>query len=143
MHESHEKKSLKPAPKLIIIELARKITGKSEIAWVVVVLLFFVIIRFGLGFNGLYGQDAHEYLRFGKALHQFFLTGANPGDYIWPVNFPLYGALLSLLLSSVNFSMQILSVFSFIGILLYKLKILKLIFPGDEEKMSLVLCCFL
>src|SRR5687767_1489738 len=143
MHESPKKSSWKSELKPIIYEFTKKIIASSEISLIVFVLLFFVIVRLGFGFNGLYGQDAHEYLRFGKAVYQFFLTGTNPGDYIWPVNFPLYGALLSLLLRNVNFSMQVLSVCSFIGIILYTSKIIKLIFVGDEGRRSLFLWCFL
>lgn len=106
-------------------------------------LAFFLIIRLGFNFNGVYGQDSHEYLRYGKALYQFFLTGKHPGDYVWPVNYPLYGALLSLLLRNVGFSMQILSVCSFIGILIYSKKILQLFFFSEKEKISLFLLCFL
>ena len=96
MHDSAKKSFRKSKLKLTIDEFTKKIVANSEVSLIVFVLLFFVIVRFGLGFNGLYGQDAHEYLRFGKALYQFFLTGTNPGDYIWPVNFPLYGAIFSL-----------------------------------------------
>jgi hypothetical protein len=134
------KSKLKPT---ITAEFTKKVTTNLEIWLVVFVLLYFVIVRLRLNFNGLYGQDSHEYLRFGKALYQYFLTGRNPGDNIWPVNFPLYGALLSLLLRDVNFSMQMLSVCSFIGIILYTSKLLKLIFISDETRRSLFLSCFL
>lgn len=143
MHGSQKRSSSKSKLKPTIAEFTEKIIADSEISLIAFVLLFFVIVRFGLGFNGLYGQDAHEYLRFGRVLYQFFLAGTNPGDYIWPVNFPLYGALLSLLLRNVNFSMQILSVSSFIGIILYTSRILKLIFVGDEGRRSLFLWSFL
>ena len=125
------------------IGFPKKIIANSEILLIVFVLLFFFVVRIGFEFNGLYGQDAHEYLRFGKALYQFFLTGTNPGDYMWPVNFPLYGAILSLLTRNVNFSMQLISVGSFIGIVLYASKMLKLIFVNDTNKRSLFLLCFL
>jgi 4-amino-4-deoxy-L-arabinose transferase-like glycosyltransferase len=143
MHNSPQISSSKSKPKPTIDEFIEKIRTNSESSLIVFVLLFFVIVRFAFGFNGLYGQDAHEYLRFGKALYQFFLTSKNPGDYIWPVNFPLYGALMSLLFRNVNFSLQIISIFSFIGIVLYTSKILKLIFVDDEGKRTLFLLCFL
>ena len=40
-----------------------------HILWVLP-LLAFGALRVGLGFNGLYGQDAHEYYRYGKEIFE-------------------------------------------------------------------------
>ncbi len=53
-------------------------------------------VRWGIGFDGLYGQDSFEYLRYATALRQWWLGGADPGWHAWPVGYGLTGALLSL-----------------------------------------------
>lgn len=60
-----------------------------------IVLLIATAIIFLTKFNGLYGQDAHEYYRYAKALLMFFETGNHPGDYFWPVCYPLVAAGIS------------------------------------------------
>jgi hypothetical protein len=91
-------------------------------ATLLLIVIGFVLIA---GFNGLYGQDAHEYLRYSKALHEFFVSGKNPGDYFWSIIYPLLGAGLSFILPEI-FSMQIISIISLIisCILLEKILIL-------------------
>ena len=44
-------------------------------------ILILITLRYVLNFDGLYGQDAYEYLRYSKEIHTFLLTGSNPGDY--------------------------------------------------------------
>ena len=97
-------------------------------------ILFLVFIRFGLHFNGLYGQDAYEYLRYAKRLKEFLTGGDLPGDYFWPIGFPLYGALLSFLTGDVSFALQLISTFALVGTLWYGKKILELLFPEQQGK---------
>lgn len=62
------------------------------------VLLYFVMLLVfvrAVGFNGLYGQDAHEYYRYSSTLLNWLNTGQHPGDYFWPVWYPLMGALVA------------------------------------------------
>ncbi len=78
-----------------------------------IVLVLASSIIFLTKFNGLYGQDAHEYYRYSKALLSFFETGKNPGDYFWPVWYPLLGACISFVTHiNVLLTLQIVSVFS-------------------------------
>jgi hypothetical protein len=67
------------------------------------IILFFVPILLGFivflcGFNGLYGQDCHEYLRQSEVIYQRLLGAAAPaatlGDDGFPSGFPLLGAFL-------------------------------------------------
>lgn len=58
--------------------------------------LVWITCRMVSGFDGLYGQDAHEYLRYATALRNWLTTGADPGFSRWPPAFPLSAALLSL-----------------------------------------------
>jgi hypothetical protein len=109
-------------------------------------LLFFIPLAFVLitGFNGLYGQDAHEYFRYSKALHEFFVSGKNPGDYFWPVLFPLAGALLSFVFSAI-FSLQLTSILSFVISIYLLEKILNILYLKSrlEIRTYLVLLFFL
>jgi hypothetical protein len=103
-------------------------------------LAIFIVIRFGLEFNGLYGQDSHEYLRYGEALQAAFQSGQDPGDYFWPVNFPLYGAIISLVFHDVNFSMQLISLLAFVGVFIYTIKVLQLIFLNEGNRFLYAYC---
>lgn len=58
--------------------------------------LVWIACRMLSGFDGLYGQDAHEYLRYATALRNWLITGTDPGFSRWPPAFPLSAALLSL-----------------------------------------------
>ncbi len=72
--------------------------------------LFFTQWR---NFNGLCGQDAHEYFRYSKALLNYFKTTQHAGDYFWPVWYPLSAACLSLLTRiPVIFSLQLVCLLS-------------------------------
>lgn len=86
-------------------------------------LAAFLLIRYGLVFNGLYGQDAHEYYRYGKAMYEFFRGGEHPGAFFWPVIYPGAGAALACLLRDPLLALQGISVLAFAGTagLLYSL----------------------
>lgn len=88
-----------------------------------------LLLRFATGFNGLYGQDSHEYLRYAQRLADFFTSGADPGDYFWPVNYPLYGALLSLLTGDVLTVLQLISITAFLLTLVYIIRFISLFYP--------------
>jgi len=79
-----------------------------------ILVLFFVILRYILGFNGLYGQDSYDYLRFTKALSVYFKTGNDPGNFFWPVNYPVFGAVLSFIIPSKVLVLQLISYLGFI-----------------------------
>lgn len=53
-------------------------------------------LRAATGFDGLYGQDAHEYLRVAGAWLQWLHGGAAPGPSFWPVGYPALAAVLAL-----------------------------------------------
>jgi len=65
------------------------------------------------GFNGLYGQDAHEYLRLSRTYYEYLLgapyvpTGF--GDSEFAVGYPLAGALLRLLIPDDILALQAVS----------------------------------
>ena len=107
-----------------------------------ILVLFFVLISYILGFNGLYGQDSYDYLRFTKALSSYFTSGTNPGSFFWPVNYPFFGAILSLFIPSKIFALQLLSYLSFVvsGVLLYK--IIEIIFQASRKSIVVYLALF-
>lgn len=86
-------------------------------------LFLFTVIRI-VGFEGLYGQDSFEYARYTEALTHFYLTGEGPGDYVWPLLYPIVGSLLNLVLP-IDWSLQLVSLCSFIGILMLLRAILR------------------
>ncbi len=100
-------------------------------------ILLLVVIRFLAGFDGLYGQDPYEYLRYSQALKEFILTGTSPGDYFWPVWYPLAGALLSLFIPDTGFCLQLISAFSLSIVFIYSIKLIGILFPGKEKNAPL------
>lgn len=68
---------------------------KSTLISPIFILVLFILIHLILDFDGLYGQDSYEYLRYTKALHFYFKTGIPPGDYFWPLFYPIIGSIFS------------------------------------------------
>lgn len=99
----------------------------------------FCLIRFGLSFDGLYGQDAYEYLRFTESLNTFFKTGKLPKDYFWGIYYPLLGSLLSFILIKVSLALQIFSFISLIFSTIYCSKTIKLVYKEETKKSILIL----
>lgn len=77
-------------------------------------LLFGAAFCMITGFNGLYGQDSHEYYRYTQRWVSYFQGGTAPGDYFWPLNYPLYGAVIGLLIDT-RVALQMISMISLAG----------------------------
>ena len=71
--------------------------------------------RLASGFDGLYGQDAHEYLRFAGEVRSFLGGGPRPGPFFWPVVYPGLAALLSFLTGSLPAAAQLVSALALLG----------------------------
>jgi hypothetical protein len=95
--------------------------------------LMWAMLVFIFGFNGLYGLDAHEYFRYTKALSAFFLHGSNPGNYFWPIGYPLLSTLPSLFLPA-HLSMQLVGLLALLGTAWYCWKVLRLLYPEVEHR---------
>lgn len=93
-------------------------------------LLTWIVVVFLLDFNGLYGQDAHEYYRYGCAITEWLRTGTPPGDYFWPLMYPLLAGVAGLIVPG-SFPMQLISLLAFAGLALYSKKWLELLY-GDK-----------
>ena len=105
-------------------------------------VLFFLIARFVTGFNGLYGQDSHEYYRYSRAITNFFETGNSPGDYFWPVYYPILGSILGFVVGNL-FSLQFISALSLSGSLYFLFRIMKEIFIKKQNISVYILITFL
>ena len=105
-----------------------------------VLLLAFVSIT---GFNGLYGQDSYEYLRFTNCLFLFYKTGSPTGDFFWPLLYPIISSLLSFIFKPV-FALQLVSILSFIGAGIYADKTIEFIYcTNTKYKSAFVFLFFL
>ncbi|MCG2610858.1 glycosyltransferase family 39 protein [Flavobacterium sp. SM15] len=91
-------------------------------------LLLWIVAYFGFSFDGLYGQDAYEYLRYTAALRTFLESRTPPGDYFWGVYYPILGSLLSFVLPSSTLSLQLISVGSLLLSGLYLKKIIQRVY---------------
>ncbi len=104
-------------------------------------LLLFLFTVFA-SFNGLYGQDAHEYFRYTKSMHDFFVSGKNPGDYFWPLLYPVCGGLLSLFIPTL-LSLQLISSISFVVTFYFLEKIIAILFDTEKRSIRIYLLLFL
>ncbi len=70
-----------------------------------------------LGFNGLYGQDAHEYLRQSRAIFDWWTNGVpmtrTLGNGEFSSGYPVAGALLRFLVGDPILALQVVSCLSF------------------------------
>ncbi len=102
-------------------------------------LIVFVIVS---GYNGLYGTDCHEYLRYTHRLADLLSSGIPAGDFFWPVNYPLMGALLSVV-AGPQVALQLWSIFGAAWILFLLFKVLIREFPGREREALFYVVVFL
>ena len=105
-------------------------------------ILLFIILRFVVGFNGLYGQDSHEYYRYSRSIVDFFKTGHSPGDYFWPVYYPLLGATAGLIIDNL-ISLQLISVLSLSGCIYFLYKTINQTFKENNYISIYLLIVFL
>jgi 4-amino-4-deoxy-L-arabinose transferase-like glycosyltransferase len=108
----------------------------KEYKWYIllpVVLLAFTLFT---GFNGLYGQDSYEYLRYTKCLGEFIRHGTNPGDFFWPLFYPICGVILALVCSPI-FALQLISILAFTGTVIYVRKLIIELYKPAENAVDL------
>ena len=91
-----------------------------------------VIVLQIIDFNGLYGQDAHEYLRYTKHLKNSLLNFEKPDNYFWPVIYPLIGLLVSLISFSEMFGLQLISIVAYVITAAYIIKTLNLLYKESS-----------
>lgn len=112
----------------------------KEYRWYIGFLLILIAFALVSGFNGLYGQDSYEYLRFSRALLGFYKSGVSPGNFFWPLLYPIAGSILSFAFGPI-FSLQFVSICSLIGAAIFLEKIIGLIYfsKGRSERIYVFL----
>jgi hypothetical protein len=83
------------------------------------------------GYQGLNGQDAHDYLRIARAWTGWFNGGPRPIMVEHPHGFPLAGALLGNAMGSELWALRLLSATALVVVLLAFRKVLRQAFPHD------------
>lgn len=101
--------------------------NKIKTILLLISLIVFIMIKYVFEFDGLYGQDSYEYLRYTEALYTYFKTGVYPGDYFWPLYYPISGAVLSFFMET-KIALQLLSIASLLLCSIYIAKIISLLF---------------
>lgn len=91
-------------------------------------IILFLIIRFALRFDGLYGQDAYEYLRYTNEMFSFFTNGTSLGDYFWGLGYPFFGSIFNLFVRNASIALQLVSLTAVFITWLYIDKIIALIY---------------
>jgi hypothetical protein len=88
---------------------------------IVAIFLFFVLAAtaIALHFNGLYGQDAYEYLRLARALKEMLYEGTGISHSYFPILYPVFGFLLSEMLANDILALQVVSMMALTGAFFY------------------------
>jgi len=95
-----------------------------------------------LHFNGLYGQDGYEYLRYEKALVQYYNTGIRPVDTFFPIFYPLVGSVLECFFLHDILCMQLVSILSFCIAFVYMDKLISLIYNSAPQASKTIYLLF-
>ena len=103
----------------------------------------YLLVLLVLNFNGLYGQDSYEYARYAEEWRQYWVDGRPPGDYHWPLNFPVLGSLLAYFTGlGTAMALQVISVFALTGSAILILRSLRLLYPSRPGHLWWVLLAF-
>ena len=87
--------------------------------YIVLPILVLLTARVFFRIDGLYGQDAYEYLRFTKSITEFWHGGVHPYDFFWPIVYPFIGSIFTFVFQDDALSLQLVSIFSLTGCLIY------------------------
>jgi hypothetical protein len=125
--------------------------AKAQAWWPVVGLALAVplasllIARFGFGFDGLSGQDGHEYARYAGAIKIWLNGGEHPGWHYWSVGYSFSGALLASIIGDPIISLQLISALSLGAIMLACNGMLERLYGGNDAavKMGYLFCIVL
>lgn len=106
--------------------------NKYNLFFLILGVLLFMFSQV-IAFDGLLGQDSYEYFRYSGRLKNYITNGVLPGDFIWPIGYPLSTSLLDLVINKLVISAQLISVFSYIGCNILLFKLIKLLHPKSSE----------
>ncbi|MCW8818649.1 MAG: glycosyltransferase family 39 protein [Ignavibacteriaceae bacterium] len=107
-------------------------TIKKLLPFILPSIIFLVLVIF-FKFNGLYGQDSHEYYRYSKDIIKFLKGGLLPANFHWPVFYPLFGAILSFVIPDPISCLQLISFVSFLVSIFFIQKILRMYGPDSGK----------
>ena len=88
-------------------------------------------------FNGLYGQDSHEYLRYARELHDHFSAAHRLPTYL-PL-YPALGALLGFVLP-IRDALQLISIYSLVLSAYVLLLCIRRFFPDNKYAFVFIFC---
>jgi hypothetical protein len=108
-------------------------TGRAVLAGCVLLAAGWAVFRLASGFDGLYGQDAHEYVRFAGEVRAYFEGGPAPGPFFWPVVYPALAAVTSFLAGSTISAAQLVSGLALLGAFAAGATALARRSPGDAK----------
>ncbi len=108
-------------------------TSKSKLSWILFSIppLLLIILVVFFDFHGLYGQDSYAYLDATIEIKEWLKTGGNMSPFYWPKGYPTIGALISLTGLPERWSLQLISLLSFVGTLYLLRQIIKSISDVD------------
>lgn len=110
-------------------------------SFLILFIIFLLVFTQVLGFDGLYGQDSYEYLRYSEALENFLKSGEESGDYFWPLYYPLLGSLVNFAIDNMIFSLKIISTLSYYIIVIYIFKSILLLYRETKHLHYYILIC--
>ncbi len=100
---------------------------------VVFLTILFLIVRIAMQFDGLYGQDAYEYLRYTNEMYSFFVNGTLLGDYFWGMGYPFFGCIFNFFVHDGAVALQLVSLAAAFTTWIYMDKMLALIYPEEPN----------
>ncbi|MCB9194743.1 MAG: hypothetical protein H6598_00780 [Flavobacteriales bacterium] len=96
--------------------MQEKIKGYSF--FLIIGFIIIIILRW-FNFDGLYGQDAHEYLRQGAVIKNALVNFSKPPDFYWAPGYPIILAIFDLPIGNMTLSAQIVGVLCWSSVLFY------------------------
>lgn len=90
-----------------------RLTDTSLLA---VITLLWVLVRVITGFSGIYEEDSHAYIQLTEAIVAYFKTGFPVPQNGWPAGYPLVGSFLAVLGVPVSWSLQLVSLVSWLAL---------------------------
>lgn len=96
-----------------------------------------------LGFDGLYGQDSYEYLRYSNALYNALNGGESAGDYFWPLYYPLFGAIANFAFGNMTITLSFITLIALIISSIYLFKIIRLLYGNTEYAPHFIILFFI
>lgn len=92
-------------------------------------LAYLLAARLGFGFDGLSGQDGHEYARYAGAIADWLSGKAHPGWHYWPIGYTLTGALLSSVTGDAVLALHVVSALALAGAAVATGRMAQLLWP--------------